>query len=240
MALATVGSVSATAMVVRSVAREILPSEFQDYISVSLRNFFNKFSDQLTMVIDKFNGLDINEAYEAAQIYLGTKISPTNTHRFKISKPVKEKKFNISMERNEEVVDFHYGLKYTWVWVCQNVGSSTLSIYHQHDMNSTLRAEFRAHDIVLESHLPHVINEAKLRKHKNRTLKIQTVDHEMMHDLTEVWMPVNLDHPATFETLAMDLEQKDKILKDLDRFVKRKEYYRKVGKAWKRGYVLYT
>ena len=37
----------------------------------------------------------------------------------------------------------------------------------------------------------------------------------------------------------MDSEIKDFILRDLERFVKRKEYYRKVGKAWKRGYLLY-
>jgi len=28
-------------------------------------------------------------------------------------------------------------------------------------------------------------------------------------------------------------------MRDLERFVARKEYYRKVGKAWKRGYLLY-
>ena len=37
----------------------------------------------------------------------------------------------------------------------------------------------------------------------------------------------------------MDSEIKDFILNDLERFVKRKEFYRKVGKAWKRGYLLY-
>lgn len=37
----------------------------------------------------------------------------------------------------------------------------------------------------------------------------------------------------------MDAEIKDFILSDLERFVKRKEFYRKVGKAWKRGYLLY-
>lgn len=50
---------------------------------------------------------------------------------------------------------------------------------------------------------------------------------------------MNLDHPATFETLAMEQEQKTKIMQDLERFVKRKDYYRRVGKAWKRGYLLY-
>ncbi|XP_016502334.1 AAA-ATPase At3g50940-like [Nicotiana tabacum] len=245
--ISTVGSIAATAMVVRSVMHEILPSDFQDYISIGLRNFFNRFSNHQTMVIDEFDGLDVDGVYEAAQIYLGSKLSPTNTHRFKISKPAKEKNFNVSMERNEEVIDFYNGQKYTWVWVCEG-SSSRRSIYNPRDMNSTLRSEIRSFELtfhrknrefVLDTYLPYIIDEAKLLKHEKRTLKIHTVDHDMIHDLSEVWMPVNLDHPATFQTLAMDVEQKERIVKDLDRFVKRKEYYREIGKAWKRGYLLY-
>ncbi|KAL6346397.1 hypothetical protein AAG906_033193 [Vitis piasezkii] len=37
----------------------------------------------------------------------------------------------------------------------------------------------------------------------------------------------------------MDIEQKKAIIDDLDRFVRRKEFYNKVGRAWKRGYLLY-
>ncbi|KAH7575046.1 hypothetical protein JRO89_XS02G0039800 [Xanthoceras sorbifolium] len=43
----------------------------------------------------------------------------------------------------------------------------------------------------------------------------------------------------TFNTLALDLDAKKIIMEDLERFVKRKEFYRRVGKAWKRGYLLY-
>ena len=53
------------------------------------------------------------------------------------------------------------------------------------------------------------------------------------------WSAINLKHPATFKTMAMDSEQKRLILEDLDRFVRRKELYQRVGKAWKRGYLLY-
>ncbi|KAI6671435.1 hypothetical protein NL676_006320 [Syzygium grande] len=42
-----------------------------------------------------------------------------------------------------------------------------------------------------------------------------------------------------FETLAMDLELKKMLIDDLDRFMRRKEYYKRVGEAWKRGYLLY-
>uniref|UniRef100_A0A2N9IB00 AAA+ ATPase domain-containing protein n=1 Tax=Fagus sylvatica TaxID=28930 RepID=A0A2N9IB00_FAGSY len=50
---------------------------------------------------------------------------------------------------------------------------------------------------------------------------------------------IDLDHPATFETLAMDPKLKQEIKDDLDRFKSRKEFYKKVGKSWKRGYLLY-
>lgn len=54
-----------------------------------------------------------------------------------------------------------------------------------------------------------------------------------------VWDSINLEHPATFDTLAMDPEVKQELMEDLDRFVERREFYKKVGKAWKRGYLLY-
>ncbi|KAG5614247.1 hypothetical protein H5410_014071 [Solanum commersonii] len=57
--------------------------------------------------------------------------------------------------------------------------------------------------------------------------------------LHNMWKSVNFDYATTFETIAMESDQKDMILKDLERFMTRKEYYRKVGKAWKRGYLLF-
>ncbi|GLT82757.1 hypothetical protein SLE2022_011050 [Rubroshorea leprosula] len=48
-----------------------------------------------------------------------------------------------------------------------------------------------------------------------------------------------LEHPATFDTVAMDPELKKMIIDDLERFVRRRKFYKKVGKAWKRGCLLY-
>ncbi|KAL1213540.1 AAA-ATPase [Cardamine amara subsp. amara] len=53
------------------------------------------------------------------------------------------------------------------------------------------------------------------------------------------WGCTNLEHPSTFDTLAMDPNAKKKIIDDLERFLKRREFYKRVGKAWKRGYLLY-
>ena len=53
------------------------------------------------------------------------------------------------------------------------------------------------------------------------------------------WNHVVFDHPATFSTLAVDSKNKKEIMDDLDTFRKGKAYYAKIGKAWKRGYLLY-
>jgi chaperone BCS1 len=50
---------------------------------------------------------------------------------------------------------------------------------------------------------------------------------------------VVFEHPATFDTLAMETKKKEEIKKDLTKFSKGKDYYAKIGKAWKRGYLLY-
>ncbi|KAK4366305.1 hypothetical protein RND71_014185 [Anisodus tanguticus] len=243
--LSTVGSVAATAMLVRTIVHDYIPPELHEYLFFGLKKMFTKFSNQLTMVIDEFDGLVNNEIYEAAAIYLGNKLSP-NTHRLKISKPEKEKNFNITMERNEEVTDIYNGQTFKWIWLCRQTQSK--HFYNPRDMNSTIKSEIRFFeltfhkknkDLVLNSYLPYIMKEAKLQKHENKTIKIHTVDYEGMCHLGDMWKPVNLDHPATFETIAMESNQKDMILKDLERFVKRKEYYRKVGKAWKRGYLLF-
>ncbi|KAG5535956.1 hypothetical protein RHGRI_023668 [Rhododendron griersonianum] len=211
--LSTVGSIAAAAMVIRTVSNDYLPPEFQDYLSSGLRTFFSRFSSQLTMVIDEFDGLVNNEIYEAAEVYLGPKISPT-TRRLKVSKSENEQSINVSMERNQEVVDSFEGAEFKWVWVVRQVESSR-HFYNPRDTNSTLRSE------------------------EKKTVKIHTVDIENLYNINEAWTAVNLDHPARFETLAMDAELKGRIVKDLERFVKRREYYRRVGKAWKRGYLLY-
>lgn len=93
--------------------------------------------------------------------------------------------------------------------------------------------------MAVNSYLPFILEEAKAKKEERKTLKIFTVDRSRYSSLKNTWKSVGLDHPATFETLAMDSDVKEMVLKDLERFVKRREKYRKVGKAWKRGYLLY-
>jgi len=81
--------------------------------------------------------------------------------------------------------------------------------------------------------LPFIVATAKALMQQERALQIH------MNEVLDVWSPMDLHHPSTFDTLAMDLKLKQSIVDDLNRFVKRKDYYKRIGKAWKRGYLLY-
>jgi chaperone BCS1 len=56
---------------------------------------------------------------------------------------------------------------------------------------------------------------------------------------SKVWRYIDFDHLTTFKTLAMHPAKKRKIMDDLDDFRNNKDYYCRIGKAWKRGYHLY-
>ncbi|KAG6766773.1 hypothetical protein POTOM_027946 [Populus tomentosa] len=79
---------------------------------------------------------------------------------------------------------------------------------------------------------------AREAKEKVRVLKMHTLQGSRAYGEIK-WDSVNLEHPATFETLAMEPDLKNTVIEDLNRFVRRKEYYKRVGRAWKRGYLLY-
>lgn len=53
------------------------------------------------------------------------------------------------------------------------------------------------------------------------------------------WKSVKLSHPATLETIAMDTDLKKKVKSDLESFLKSKAFYHRLGRVWKRSYLLY-
>lgn len=62
-------------------------------------------------------------------------------------------------------------------------------------------------------------------------MKLYTVMTSSPNMKQPLWMSVNFDHPANFDTLAMDTDIKERVMKCLERFIERSEYYRRFGKA---------
>ncbi|KAL6227121.1 hypothetical protein ACLB2K_001080 [Fragaria x ananassa] len=237
-------SMAASMMLFRSMANDLVPQPVRGYLHSTLRYIFKNHSTKLTLVIEESNSISRNQLYDAAEVYLCTKISP-KTDRLKISKTPKAKNITIRLEKGEKLVDVYEGIVLQWRFVCAESGQN-----NPNDPFSPPRPEKRFFELtfhknhkekVLESYVHHVLEKAKAIKDEERVLKMYTLNNSGHHHSYNgfKWDSINLEHPSTFETLAMDLELKNAVIEDLNRFVKRKEFYKKVGRAWKRGYLLY-
>ncbi|ESR36579.1 protein HYPER-SENSITIVITY-RELATED 4 [Citrus sinensis] len=240
-------STTATFMVIRSIARDYLPREVQSYFALKLRDFISRFSNELTLVIDEYDGgLNQNKLFKAAKLYLEPKIPP-NVKRIKINLPKKETNISLSVEKNEEIVDVFNGVHLKWKFESKSTPSEVINNRPFNGYRVKTDAAYfelsfhkKNKDFVLRTYIPHVLKKSKEISQKKKTLKLFTLGSQrgLIGDKS-IWQSVNLDHPATFDTLAMDFDMKKMIMDDLERFLQRKEFYRRVGKAWKRGYLLY-
>ncbi|KAA8540905.1 hypothetical protein F0562_024957 [Nyssa sinensis] len=100
----------------------------------------------------------------------------------------------------------------------------------------------RYREMITEDYLEHVVTKGKQVKAKNRQRKLYTnssPNYRYSSHGQSMWSHIPFEHPATFETLAMEPEIKQEIMEDLLTFREGKDYYASIGKAWKRGYLLY-
>lgn len=236
---------AASMMLVRSMANELIPPSLKSYIHLAIGYLFTPLSNQITIIIDDQAGMNRNQVYESAEIYLSTKISPT-TDRFKVNKTPKQKSINVSMAKDQEITDlFNQKIVVKWKFTFQEARFDQVHTPEKRYFELTFSNKYK--DTILNDYLPFVMEKAKEIKANERVVKLYTRDCPYFdEDYSSgvpggggVWGSINLDHPATFDTLAMDKEMKKAIIDDLDRFLRRRDYYKKVGKAWKRGYLLY-
>ncbi|KDP38544.1 hypothetical protein JCGZ_04469 [Jatropha curcas] len=241
--LSTAASLAATAILFRSITKDLIPQPVHDYFHSTLRKISTRLSSQLTIIIDEFDDLTANQMFQAANVYLGSNLSPL-TRRIKVNKPEKEKELAVTIDRDQELLDVFQGVELRWVLVSSHIETHVSSNKKRNDGGTFSRSELRYfelsfkskyRDLVLSSYLPHILRKAKAIREEKKTLKLHTIDYNG----TDYWGSINFDHPATFDTIAMDPDMKTTLLEDLNQFLAGKEFYRRVGKAWKRGYLLY-
>ncbi|QCD91062.1 AAA-ATPase At5g17760-like isoform X1 [Vigna unguiculata] len=237
-------SMTASIMLLRSMANELIPHPIRGYLFNTFRYLIRPRSPTLTLIIEESTGIARNQVYDAAEAYLSTRVSPEN-ERLKISKSPKEKKLTIRLEKGEKVVDCFNGACFKWRFICAESEKNNPNDHS--NTNISVRSEKRSFELsfpkklkemVLDCYLPFILEKAKEMKDEERVLKMHTLNTSYCFSGVK-WDSINLEHPSTFETLAMEPELKNAVIEDLDRFVKRREFYKRVGRAWKRGYLLY-
>ncbi|KAA8523992.1 hypothetical protein F0562_010577 [Nyssa sinensis] len=238
--LSAIASITASAMLIRSVLNDFLPREIQNYLFSGFRHISHHFSSQFTILIEEFQGLSINHVFEAADIYLGSRVTPS-AQRVRLGKVEKDKNVAFTMDRNEEIVDVFQNVQVKWRLICTQVGSA--GFRPPGNLNASVRSEINSYELtfhkkhkqkVLDLYLPYILQRSKAITEENKATKLHTVYYGRWNS-----NQINLHHPMTFKSLAMDSELKKALMEDLDNFIRGKDFYRRIGKAWKRGYLLH-
>jgi hypothetical protein len=151
---------------------------------------------------------------------------------------------NIQVDDQEEVTDTFDGATVWWYASKKQARSTVISFYPNEDERRFYKVVFhhRHRDLVVGSYLSHVLEQGRAITVRNRQRRLFTNNPSGSWSSNlgkSVWSHVPFEHPATFDTLAMDRYEKEAIMDDLTAFQRAKDYYTRAGKAWKRGYLLY-
>ncbi|KAK3125171.1 hypothetical protein QOZ80_7BG0601200 [Eleusine coracana subsp. coracana] len=250
-ALATAASAAAYAVLARSMARELLPDEVRAaarwgaaFVRARLLGRGEQERHVLVIRRQKDTGYNENHLFEAARAYVATRIDPRAMRRLCLARSRVQdpdasgggSSWNtiLCMEPGGVTTDVFDGVEFKWTSVeTENEGKKGKGSGNSGPLES-LELSFDAEhaDVALDRYVPFVMATAEDMMRRDRALRIFMNEGRSWHGITH-------HHPATFDTLAMDPARKHSIIADLDRFLKRREYYRRIGKAWKRGYLLY-
>ncbi|BBH07952.1 P-loop containing nucleoside triphosphate hydrolases superfamily protein [Prunus dulcis] len=178
----------------------------------------------LTLIIRE-EGSPSNQVYDAAHLYLPTiQLINPSTRTIGVTKTPRRETVKLAIESGEQVPDTFDGIDLNWLYVVEKCPDGC----DERRFELTFQKEHK--DKVMTFYLAYVVRRAEVIKQESKILNLRNVNS---------YDQVEFEHPATFETIAMEPGLKRKIIKDLERFVSRREFYKKVGKAWKRGYLLY-
>ncbi|OVA13025.1 AAA+ ATPase domain [Macleaya cordata] len=234
----SMGSLFATIMFIRTAVRDFLPPEVNQALKRFFSYIFNYLQPKLvTILIEEFDNSYNNELYDSVQCYLSSKCF-SSAQVLKLSKPKNSKNLTFTMDTNQSFEDNFDGFKLNWSFHTVEKKTSDLGFSRSHE-NRYFQLSFhtRFKDMVHSSYLPHIIKEAEIIKFKNRERKLYT--NRSADENGRLWSSVPFTHPSTFDTVAIDPILKKEIKDDLMKFVNRRDFYTRVGRAWKRGYLLY-
>ncbi|PKU64831.1 hypothetical protein MA16_Dca020910 [Dendrobium catenatum] len=240
------GSALTSAMFLWAMFRQYFSGILGDHLGVHAMKLVSLFYPYIEITFFEYTGerLRRSEAYAAVESYLSASSCSKHARRLKADydRSGSGSTLILAMDDHEEVIDSFSGAKLYWSSQIAPSVSHAISFYPSPPDRRFYRLSFhrRHRDLVAKSYLRHVLDEGKAIGLKNRVRRLYTNNTSYdSYDFRKLWSHVNFEHPATFETIAMDPEKKRDIVDDLIAFSRGKEFYSRVGKPWKRGYLLY-
>ncbi|XP_044949506.1 AAA-ATPase At3g28580-like isoform X1 [Hordeum vulgare subsp. vulgare] len=242
---AGLGSAVATVLFLWSVVQKYVPPTFRLYLTVWAAKLAACFNPYLQITISEYGAerFQRSEFFLAVEAYLSDACA-RRARKLKAELGKDSKNLQVTVDDHEEVTDDFSGTTIWWYASKKQSKANVISLYPGQDERRFYRVVFhrRNRDLVVDSYLPFVLGEGRAVTVKNRQRRLFTNNasrNSNPYRSNSVWSHVPFEHPATFDTLAMHPDEKEAVVDELMAFQESKDYYAKVGKAWKRGYLLY-
>ncbi|XVF58187.1 hypothetical protein PTKIN_Ptkin07bG0043700 [Pterospermum kingtungense] len=238
------GSIMGSLVFIYAMFKQFFPDHLQDYFEKYFKKLVSFAYPYVEITFDEFTGerMKRSEAYFAIKTYLSNK-SSASAKRLKADVVTDSQSVVLSMDYNEEVTDEFQGVKVWWSANRTIPQSQRISLYPADDEKKYYKLTFhrRHRELITETYVSHVLKQGKdiATKKRQRKLYSNSPSDSWYGYKRSKWSNVVFEHPATFDTLAMEASKKEEIKNDLIKFSKGKDYYARIGKAWKRGYLLY-
>ncbi|PIN13334.1 AAA+-type ATPase [Handroanthus impetiginosus] len=168
-----------------------------------------------------------NQVYRRVSLYVNSLASLEDSDFTTLFSGKKPNDIVLSLNDNQAIHDVFLGARLSWV--------NQIERDHQNQVLSrsfVLRIKKRDRRRILKPYLQHIHTVSDDVEQRGKELKIY-------NNSNGKWKSVPFNHPASFDSLVIDPDVKAKIRSDLETFLKSKQYYHKLGRVWKRSYLLY-
>ncbi|XP_059069316.1 AAA-ATPase At4g30250-like [Cryptomeria japonica] len=174
---------------------------------------------------------DSNEIYRSVRTYLSSLVAAANAPTVSIARQKRTTEPVFNLPPNHTVNDEFQGAQMSWEHHVPDEKHET-----GRESKYILKISHTDRVRVLSSYIDHISQTAENLERRRRERKLFS---NGKIGGGGGWRSASFRHPSTFETLALQPSLKEKILLDLDNFKKSRDFYRRTGRAWKRGYLLY-
>ncbi|KAL7232434.1 hypothetical protein ACSBR2_010456 [Camellia fascicularis] len=228
-------------------ASMVVMTMFQQFLTTQLRGYVEKWIHKLVNSVNPFvkikfhedtftGGPKNHEAFSAIETYLSDHCA-SQAPRLKanavrdIQTPV------LCVDDGVEVSDDFQGIKVSWNLIVESEKNDSFRGGSKKNKHYTLNFRKMNREIVVGKYLKHVMEKGKAAAARNRQRKLYS---NSSSEHGTYWNYImEFDHPASFDTIAMEESKKQDIIADLRSFSESRDYYRRIGKPWKRGYLLH-
>ena len=220
-----------------TVLQNVLPSQLLSLLHSLYESLQDLISPYSYFEIPEFNGycgVDLNDLYRHVNLYLNSvnHSAAAACRRLTLSRSKSSKRISFTVAPNHTVHDIFNGHNLSWTHHVETVQDSL-----EEKRSFTLRLPKRHRQTLLSDYLSHVTSRAEEFERVSRERRLFTNNRNGSYE--SGWVSVPFRHPSTFETLVLEPELKRQIKDDLTAFSNGKEFYHRVGRAWKRGYLLH-